>query len=423
MIADSLFTLALDYKKTRLWKKLWDSELFAVALADGETGYCCVMGKNGEYNALALYVGQEGANSYWTIRSAQWTQDQADFQESILSQNCIQCSFGYKEELSKEELEAARAYGKRNGHTFRGGRAFPQFTRYLPYCYPWPVREEGDQALLSQALSAALEVSRRVEAEGKTAAGFRPLRDQGSNQVPLLTRKGEDWVWSMTALPGPVPMPYPRPVLSDDMLTARLKKRKKKGELQCEVLCLPEPVIDAEGEPPRFPVLLFTLNPETGYLFPCVPITRYREDPQPLLVGFCQELARQKTLPQTIFARDERTESLLRDLCSKVNIQLVRQRLLPDLDEVKDQFFNHLDETEEEIPQEMIEDMFSMMTELDEDTLATMPPPLMEVLAQMLEDGMLPSPLAEKISRVLGVSEEPPKDNGVILFPGWKGGS
>ena len=38
-IPDSLYDLAFQYKETRLWKKLWDSELFAVKLDDGSIGY------------------------------------------------------------------------------------------------------------------------------------------------------------------------------------------------------------------------------------------------------------------------------------------------------------------------------------------------------------------------------------------------
>ena len=66
---ETLYRLAFAYKKTKLWKKLSDGQLFAVALSDGETGYCSVMGALGEHIALALYPGASGLRSYSMLAS------------------------------------------------------------------------------------------------------------------------------------------------------------------------------------------------------------------------------------------------------------------------------------------------------------------------------------------------------------------
>ena len=63
MISDKLYELAFAYKKTKLWKILWESELFAVKFSDGRIGYISIMGNLGEYCALGLYIGEEGLNS------------------------------------------------------------------------------------------------------------------------------------------------------------------------------------------------------------------------------------------------------------------------------------------------------------------------------------------------------------------------
>ena len=52
MSTEKMFDLAFAYKKSKLWKRLYDSELFAVRLPNGKTGYCSVMGMLGEHNAL-----------------------------------------------------------------------------------------------------------------------------------------------------------------------------------------------------------------------------------------------------------------------------------------------------------------------------------------------------------------------------------
>ena len=70
MATDKMYDLAFQYKGTKLWQQFYDDELFAVKLADGEVGYCCVMGMIGEHNALAVYVGDKGYQSYCAIRNA-----------------------------------------------------------------------------------------------------------------------------------------------------------------------------------------------------------------------------------------------------------------------------------------------------------------------------------------------------------------
>lgn len=116
VIPDSLYALALAYKKTKLWKLLWDSQLFAVKMADGEIGYCCVMGMNGEHTALAVYVGQDGIDSYRNIANGEnFDVCDADgnaeptFQshEKMMSQNCIQCSLADTEPCDDDKKVTA----------------------------------------------------------------------------------------------------------------------------------------------------------------------------------------------------------------------------------------------------------------------------------------------------------------------------
>ena len=64
---DQLYDAAFKYKKTGIWKKLWDNEIFAVRLNNGETGYISTMGKDSGLNALGVFIGDEGFNSYRII--------------------------------------------------------------------------------------------------------------------------------------------------------------------------------------------------------------------------------------------------------------------------------------------------------------------------------------------------------------------
>ena len=52
MATEKMYDLAFQYKAAKLWKLLYDDEVFAVKLPDGETGYCSVMGMIGQHLAL-----------------------------------------------------------------------------------------------------------------------------------------------------------------------------------------------------------------------------------------------------------------------------------------------------------------------------------------------------------------------------------
>ena len=55
MPTETLYDIALQYKKTKLWKQLCDTELFALKLSNGEIGYCSVMGRAGRtYRACGI---------------------------------------------------------------------------------------------------------------------------------------------------------------------------------------------------------------------------------------------------------------------------------------------------------------------------------------------------------------------------------
>ena len=47
MISDKLFALAFEYKKTKLWNHLSDTQVFALELSGGRVGYISIMGRAG----------------------------------------------------------------------------------------------------------------------------------------------------------------------------------------------------------------------------------------------------------------------------------------------------------------------------------------------------------------------------------------
>ena len=89
LIMKNLYQLAFQYLNTKLWKILWDSQLFAVKFSDGEIGYCCIIGAAGTCCGLGIYIGDEGINSYLKITSDEFIS--TDETEIKFSQHCLMC--------------------------------------------------------------------------------------------------------------------------------------------------------------------------------------------------------------------------------------------------------------------------------------------------------------------------------------------
>lgn len=121
MTRDKLYDAAFRYKKAKIWKKLWDSEIFAVKLKSGETGYVCIMGRNGEYNALALYIGQEGFESYRRMADMeQYSGSELKNHELMLQQQCLQVALENKEVCCRKRWTRFARTQKRKGFVFPG---------------------------------------------------------------------------------------------------------------------------------------------------------------------------------------------------------------------------------------------------------------------------------------------------------------
>ncbi|MBR0104449.1 MAG: hypothetical protein IJM06_02480, partial [Firmicutes bacterium] len=187
MTRDKLYEAAFRYKKAGLWKKLWDSEVFAVKLKSGEIGYISIMGKNREYNALALYIGDEGFGSYLLLTDMdRYSGSEFKNHEWLFRQKCLQAAFDGKEELLPEEVEEVRAYAKKNGIRLSGRNAFPHFCKYEPGRYPWKVKTQADMNALFEAVEAAVLLADMIGSRRPAALGIFPLQRAGKG-IPLFS--------------------------------------------------------------------------------------------------------------------------------------------------------------------------------------------------------------------------------------------
>lgn len=385
MISDQLFDKIFIYKKTKLWKKLWDSQMFAVALSDGRTSYVSVMGRMMEHIALSVYIGEEGLRSNFYMRSQATDADVSLFQEHerLLQQDCLQCIFDEKDMLGEEEAEEVRDYARRHGIRLAGAHAFPQLCKYQPGRYPWRIEAEEDLNAMGEALDAAIDLANRLEKSKPEEIGLTDLLG-GERNLLLMKRSDDGFVLDQTELPAISPKPWPKPELKNELGLKRLERLEKEGTWECEMVMVTEAVQTEPDTAPVFPMMLMCVEQESGYAVPVRFVCDLEKEAEELMNNYIEALCGQEFCPEALLARDERTFAFLEDFCRELNISLKIEPELPTLDEMQEDFADALDAGMN--PEEDIEDLLTAMMSMGPEALSILPDDIVDELRQIAKE-------------------------------------
>lgn len=385
MISEQLYELAFRYKKTKLWTIIWDTEIFAVELSDNRIGYVSIMGSGSQHYALALYIGDkafQGLYSLATVNSVFLTE--YEFHEHILQQDCLQCLFEGKDDLSAEEREEVKAYARANKIRLAGKNAYPHFMKYQPNHMPWHLQTEQDQTNLCEVFSAAIALSELLDKKTPGMLGFSRLNEETS-EIPLLKKQNDSYIIEKIKIPAIMPVIYPEPKPENDILIQKLKKQKKKIKLECGIIRFPEAVRDSEECIPVFPVTLLALNTKEDLVLPVMPNMNYEENAEELLNSFMNVLLEAKSCPSEIKVADKRTYAFLKAFCEQMHIKLILKKNLTALNEVMMEFWYSFSGSMDPEPEEVL-DALHMLMEMDDDERKILPPELREEFEMLMQN-------------------------------------
>ena len=321
MISDKLYDLSFSFRQSRLWKRVFSDELFAVQLASGTIGYCYITGRAEDDVSLVLMMGSKGLDAY-----REGIADQSD---------CVLLLFGEKDSLSSEELRAVKNYARKNKVKLRNDDLYPKYIRFRPH-RPTSQCTENDQADLCIALQAALELDRLI------AAGKRDVISS-SDTIPLF-KPGSDEI-DRIALPTPGEHTWPEPSDVSQLTLMNLKKIRRKGTLQCELVFLPYYLAGDDGS--FQPTVFFSIDKETSATLPLWYFKEAGYDSDRMLAEFIRRLLESRYHPKKIEYRTGETEALLRKFCVAAGIVLRRVKGLPELDMIVEAFNREFPEKRE----------------------------------------------------------------------------
>lgn len=406
------YDLGFAFRKTKIWKKIYEEELFAVKLAQKvkpETGknigYCCLMGRNSEHMALAVYIGAEGLTSYRKMFGQE--PDVLTDYSDLLIQDCVQCSIEKRDQFSSEELYKIKNYCDKAGIGFRA--PFPQFTRFKPYCIPWEVKDRSDWNAIEKALQVVVKMAEVIAESGKDALGLRPIslglhdqsyapeqlglfRDLPVDEVtiPLYSIVDGKLVSESLPLPPYMEKPFTPPTRMNDIAVAKMMKRAQKGTYECEIVRLPEPV---DGQPPFVPAVLVTVD-EDGLVLKPVMASAPAYDPDEMLDGFVESLG--DAYPRTIKVRTEETRILLENFCRRAKIHLEETENLWAIDDAVNSMTDYFSEgCGDEV--DMLETMSMMLEDLSPEEIALMSDILSDQILDLAD--FFPESIVRKVRR------------------------
>ena len=414
MLSDRLFEAALSYKKSKLWERLYDSQIFAVKHFDDTVSYCCVMGRVGELYALAAYHGQAGLDSLHDLHNLN-PDDMLITGELMRGQDCLMVSFESKAALLPRALQFAKDYCARTGTQLRGKNAFPSFERFRPGFERWYLEDETDQRYLAEALEAATEVADRLRRDRVKPEALGLMEDALSQkEMVLLSRSDAGYVWSSCPTPHRSPVVYPEMRVEDDMTRVRLSKARLRGDWAARVFLTPTPVaegtednesdlvipFDALDTPPFYPYALMVVNARSGMIL-MMHLTRGPEY-GPEFAEKIAEICDKDGLPRRMLVEDDRSEAMFRPFCEQFGIQLLRCDSIEALDDALDSFLesfdmDDLDDEDDDVDDGEIDAMLDLLR--DEALVREIPTHMLREMFREIDMSQLPGDVADNLKR------------------------
>ena len=330
MASDALFDLSFRFRKSKLWERLKDDEVFAVPLPEGETGYCAVMGSISGSPSLQLYVGAAG---YCDLRRGYESLPEgpeAAMQELWLV-NRLECLFFDASTCPDPALNDARAYAEAHGKKLRGKAAFPAFLHLTPLRAP-ALCTEAEEPLLCAALSGALVLGKLLNSYAKEELRIAPFGPK-LKELPRVEEANGKPRLRFVAPPPLQPLDFPSPALPNDVTAERLRRMKRRGSLFAAFLVLPSIEEDEEagpGGPFSYAASMALADPETGEGTFVTAFCDEGDWSVDLAGSIADALLERSACPNAIECADDRTEHFLQRICDSLRVTL---RRMPDAED------------------------------------------------------------------------------------------
>lgn len=324
----ALFDAALRFKEVGCWNWMWDSDLFGVQnQTNGEIGYCCVMGRNREHFALAVYLGTEGLEKYMEIQAGEVDAYSTDM---LFYQKCLMVSFEDRKFLREKDFEII----KKLGLNFRGKNSWPLFRSYVPGFFPWHLTNSEADFLLD-ALQQTIDVALRFKKEKGLFDPPRGKDDCYLVQVPKNVNGalvwGDQWI-----LPPELSEPEIAQVPNASAIVKEIKNYAQQQAIwEIDSFYNMEPIKEGE-ERPFYPRQILFVDHIHGAILHFQLLTPSQNFSNAIGEEFLNAVKSHGFFPKEILVANEEIAELLETITAELGIRLMVTDELPEIQRARD---------------------------------------------------------------------------------------
>ena len=327
---EALYAAAARFFALKPWRWMLDSDVFGVKNpANGEIGWCCIMGAAEEHYALAVYLGTEGLE---VLKQIGLREVPTDPFSVLMMQKCLMASFEDRELMEAPDLETIRVLGL----NFRARNTWPQFRSYLPGYAPWTLTQ--DEALfLTLALDQACEVSQQYRARPEELGTQNALNNYETFlvRVPVSAAEHLEWKDATESPPpfeAPLILPSPADVKRAQKLAAKTKRARSVVDM--DYFSLPSAIMGEGDERPWYPQVVLCVDDESGMVLHFDMLNR-GELGKAFGEAFIELVTRMKQVPGTVQVRTEQALILLEPIAALLDVELKLTDSLPAITEAQ----------------------------------------------------------------------------------------
>lgn len=319
-----LYDAAERFKKMACWEWMYDSDLFGVRNPrTGEVGYCCVMGRGGEFFSMAVYPGTPGLEVIDSKFEGTCGPGNAD---AAFVQDCIMVSFDGREALDPADHKVIKDLGLK----FRGKTDWPLFRRHKPGYVPWFLEPE-DVDFLTIALEQAMEVAPRVKI---TPDLLRTGKD-GLFLVRVAESDNGDFRWRDEWL---APVPYLRepaesPVNENLLKRTRRRIKRREGVWMFDLFHSSFTITDVE--PHYFPLMGLWIDAKSGMILG-FEMTAPHDGTAKQNDKFLELVGKSGVCPKEVVVMRERAVDMVVPLARALEFEVLLAERLPPLEEARE---------------------------------------------------------------------------------------
>lgn len=338
ILTDSMLDAAFRFRETEAWKILYDSNIFAVRLSNGQDAYCSVMGKGGEHYSLGIYIGEEGFSSY--LRMLNSDGSMLNNLRNMTKADGINCDFMQAKDINNKVKKAIRKYAESHGISIPRKHGWVDFTRFKPYKAQWCITDSDDAMIAEEALRAATFFINKIKDTGYEEMELDPEDDYPSNEggsvIPLIVHGDNGYHIQLSQTPAFKEIEYVSPIFNNDILAHKVANIQQTGTILCRLEHIQSPIMSEDDEQPKIPGMFIILNQSDGEMLPPYTTVDYPDNTEKLLTQLANHFCMLGIHPEQIIVSDMLTFALISDFCNKCNIKLKKIDSMPDFDDACD---------------------------------------------------------------------------------------